>query len=180
MKCEKSVDPTGHFASLVPDGQEWFSPKEAGSIIGRSDQFVRDSFNNGQNHGAYLQRHCAERRGEEILSARPPRRNNNVSARIGKLHARIVHGKLGVHSRTPFRLPASASRKGHSRQALFQKTPLLTALLRRRVRRRRGAKRALRRSLPNNRPRPPTRRAFAFGAIALTIGRRFVDWVHNL
>ena len=51
MKCEKSVDPMGHFASLVPEGQEWFSPKEAGSIIGRSDQFVRDSFSTGKIMG---------------------------------------------------------------------------------------------------------------------------------
>ena len=37
-----------HFGSLFPKGQEWFSPKEAGYIIGRSDQFVRNSFYSGK------------------------------------------------------------------------------------------------------------------------------------
>ena len=47
MKNGHPIDPSEHFASLVPENQEWFSPKEAGNIIGRSDQFVRDSFNTG-------------------------------------------------------------------------------------------------------------------------------------
>lgn len=40
-----------HFSSLFPKGQEWFSPKEAGYIIGRSDQFVRNSFYSGKIFG---------------------------------------------------------------------------------------------------------------------------------
>ena len=40
-----------HFAELFPKGQMWFSPKEAGAIIGRSDQFVRDSFHSGKIFG---------------------------------------------------------------------------------------------------------------------------------
>ena len=40
-----------HFSSLFPKGQEWFSPKETGYIIGRSDQFVRNSFYSGKIFG---------------------------------------------------------------------------------------------------------------------------------
>ncbi len=37
---------TTHFNHLLPPQQEWFSPKEVASIIGTSDQFVRDCFLN--------------------------------------------------------------------------------------------------------------------------------------
>ena len=40
-----------HFSSLFPKGQEWFIPKETGYIIGRSDQFVRNSFYSGKIFG---------------------------------------------------------------------------------------------------------------------------------
>ena len=40
-----------HFDYLFPKGQQWFSPKEAGNIIGRSDQFVRNSFYSGKIFG---------------------------------------------------------------------------------------------------------------------------------
>lgn len=33
MKNEHGIDPSEHFSSLLPEGQEWFSPKEAGNII---------------------------------------------------------------------------------------------------------------------------------------------------
>ncbi len=39
------------FAELFPKDQVWFSPKEAGAIIGRSDQFVRDGFHSGKIFG---------------------------------------------------------------------------------------------------------------------------------
>lgn len=52
-----------HFSSLFPKGQEWFSPKEAGYIIGRSDQFVRNSFYSGKIFG-HLSNGLAKR-GEE-------------------------------------------------------------------------------------------------------------------
>lgn len=52
-----------HFPSLFPKGQEWFSPKEAGYIIGRSDQFVRNSFYSGKIFG-HLSNGLAKR-GEE-------------------------------------------------------------------------------------------------------------------
>jgi hypothetical protein len=51
MKNEHGIDPSEHFSSLLPEGQEWFSPKEAGNIIGRSDQFIRDSFSTGKIMG---------------------------------------------------------------------------------------------------------------------------------
>ena len=51
MKENYSVDDFEYFSSLIPNGQDWFSPKEAGNIIGRSDQFVRDSFNTGKIMG---------------------------------------------------------------------------------------------------------------------------------
>ncbi len=35
-----------HFSFLLPENQEWFSPKEVAAIIGRSDQYVRDAFDN--------------------------------------------------------------------------------------------------------------------------------------
>lgn len=35
-----------HFAFLLPPSQEWFSPKEVAAIIGKSDQYVRDAFDN--------------------------------------------------------------------------------------------------------------------------------------
>lgn len=52
-----------HFSSLFPKGQEWFSPKEAGYIIGCSDQFVRNSFYSGKIFG-HLSNGLAKR-GEE-------------------------------------------------------------------------------------------------------------------
>lgn len=39
------------FEFLLPKGQEWFTPKEVGRIIGRSDQFVRNCFNEGKIMG---------------------------------------------------------------------------------------------------------------------------------
>lgn len=51
MKNKNAADADGHFASLLPKGQEWFSPKEAGNIIGRSDQFIRNSFYSGKIFG---------------------------------------------------------------------------------------------------------------------------------
>ncbi len=36
---------------MFPKGREWFSPKEAGYIIGRSDQFIRNSFYSGKIFG---------------------------------------------------------------------------------------------------------------------------------
>lgn len=39
------------FDDFIPPNQQWFSPKEVASIIGRSDQFVRNSFYNGKIFG---------------------------------------------------------------------------------------------------------------------------------
>jgi hypothetical protein len=35
-----------HFSFLLPPNKQWFSPKEVASMIGRTDQFVRDAFDN--------------------------------------------------------------------------------------------------------------------------------------
>lgn len=48
MKPNYFEDATNHFAHLLPKGQDWFSPKEVGAIIGRSDQFVRNCFYSGK------------------------------------------------------------------------------------------------------------------------------------
>ena len=37
-----------YFSGLLPEGQDWFSPKEIGAIIGRSDQYVRNTFYSGK------------------------------------------------------------------------------------------------------------------------------------
>lgn len=35
------------FEPLLPEGQDWFSPKEIAHMLGRSDQFVRDCVESG-------------------------------------------------------------------------------------------------------------------------------------
>ncbi|MBE6413057.1 MAG: hypothetical protein E7035_00715 [Verrucomicrobiaceae bacterium] len=40
-----------YFSGLLPEGQDWFSPKEIGAIIGRSDQYVRNTFYSGKIFG---------------------------------------------------------------------------------------------------------------------------------
>lgn len=49
-----------HFEFLLPNRQEWFSPKEVAAIIGKSDQFVRDSFDNQKILG-----HCCNARAKK-------------------------------------------------------------------------------------------------------------------
>lgn len=51
MRSISEFEGEGHFDHLFPEGRIWFSPKEAGNIIGRSDQFVRDSFYSGKIFG---------------------------------------------------------------------------------------------------------------------------------
>lgn len=63
MKYNGFVEMAEHFAYLFPKGREWFSPKEAGELIGRSDQFVRNSFYSGKIFG-HLSNGLAKR-GEE-------------------------------------------------------------------------------------------------------------------
>jgi len=41
----------GYFSNLLPEDQQWFSPKEIGAIIGRSDQYVRNTFYSGKIFG---------------------------------------------------------------------------------------------------------------------------------
>ncbi len=71
MKAASNFDADGenrpdisHFEHLFPEGQEWFSPKEAGFIIGRSDQFVRNGVYNGRLMG-HITGAVASSRGEE-------------------------------------------------------------------------------------------------------------------
>jgi hypothetical protein len=35
-----------HFSFLLPATKQWFSPKEMAGIIGKTDQYVRDAFDN--------------------------------------------------------------------------------------------------------------------------------------
>jgi hypothetical protein len=35
-----------HFISMLPDAKQWFSPKEMAAIIGKTDQYIRDAFDN--------------------------------------------------------------------------------------------------------------------------------------
>ncbi len=50
-----------HFAFLLPEDQEWFSPKEVAAIIGKSDQYVRDAFDNQRILG-----HASNARSSQI------------------------------------------------------------------------------------------------------------------
>lgn len=55
INCE---NPGDEFEYLFPKGKVWFTPREVGEIIGRSDQFVRNGFHSGkimghQASGAY-------------------------------------------------------------------------------------------------------------------------------
>ncbi len=52
-----------HFSFILPPGQIWFSPKEAAHVIGRSDQFVRDLFDNQKILGH--QNNAKARKGRE-------------------------------------------------------------------------------------------------------------------
>ncbi len=63
MKNTDFTDANEHFAHLLPKGQMWFSPKEVGHIIGRSDQFVRNCFYSGKIFGH--QSNGQARSGEE-------------------------------------------------------------------------------------------------------------------
>jgi hypothetical protein len=56
-------DTAQHFEFLLPPGQQWFSPKEVASLIGRTDQFVRDAFDNQKILGH--QNNAKARKGRE-------------------------------------------------------------------------------------------------------------------
>jgi hypothetical protein len=59
-----------HFNFLLPPGKQWFSPKEVASLIGRTDQFVRDAFDNqkilGHQNNARARKGCERRRTYQI------------------------------------------------------------------------------------------------------------------
>ncbi|MBO6102245.1 MAG: hypothetical protein J6P03_03215 [Opitutales bacterium] len=62
MKIETDKN-LGCFEYLFPKGKYWFSPKEVGEIIGRSDQFVRNIFHSGKILGHH--ENGSKGRGEE-------------------------------------------------------------------------------------------------------------------
>ncbi|MDR1401674.1 MAG: hypothetical protein LBI81_01800 [Puniceicoccales bacterium] len=43
-----------HFSFLLPTSQKWFSPKEMAAIIGKTDQYVRNAFDNQKILGHLL------------------------------------------------------------------------------------------------------------------------------
>lgn len=43
-----------HLTSLLIDGKQWYTPKEMAQVIGRTDQYVRDCFDNGRILGHTL------------------------------------------------------------------------------------------------------------------------------
>lgn len=43
-----------HFEFLLPPNKRWFSPKEVAYVIGKSDQYVRDAFDNQKILGHIL------------------------------------------------------------------------------------------------------------------------------
>lgn len=45
---------TVHFSSLLIEGKQWYTPKEMALVIGRTDQYVRDCFDNGRILGHTL------------------------------------------------------------------------------------------------------------------------------
>jgi hypothetical protein len=47
-----------HFAFLLPPMQQWFSPKEMAAIIGKTDQYVRNAFDNQKILGHLLNGSC--------------------------------------------------------------------------------------------------------------------------
>lgn len=52
---------SAHFSFLLPKDQEWFSPKEVAAIIGKSDQYVRDAFDNQRILG-----HTSNARSQQV------------------------------------------------------------------------------------------------------------------
>ena len=43
---KSKTDDYEHFAFLLPPAKQWFSPKEMAAIIGTTDQYVRNAFDN--------------------------------------------------------------------------------------------------------------------------------------
>ena len=43
---EKKIADGEQFSFLLTEGKDWYSPKEVGIMVGRSDQYIRDLFEN--------------------------------------------------------------------------------------------------------------------------------------
>jgi hypothetical protein len=55
LKCNTPVIKSyEHFSFLLPAVQRWFSPKEMAAIIGKTDQYVRNAFDNQKILGHLL------------------------------------------------------------------------------------------------------------------------------
>jgi prophage antirepressor-like protein len=67
MTASKDHD---HFDFLLPPGKQWFSAKEVASVIGRTDQYVRDAFDNqkifGHNANGRARRGREQRRTYQV------------------------------------------------------------------------------------------------------------------
>ncbi|MDR1413410.1 MAG: hypothetical protein LBI56_00515 [Puniceicoccales bacterium] len=50
----QKTKPYEHFSFLLPASQKWFSPKEMAAIIGKTDQYVRNAFDNQKILGHLL------------------------------------------------------------------------------------------------------------------------------
>ncbi|MDR2778717.1 MAG: hypothetical protein LBB16_00295 [Puniceicoccales bacterium] len=54
-KCNtQTIKSYEHFSFLLPASQQWFSPKEMAAIIGKTDQYVRNAFDNQKILGHLL------------------------------------------------------------------------------------------------------------------------------
>jgi hypothetical protein len=63
-KCNtQAIKSYEHFSFLLPTTQRWFSPKEMAAIIGKTDQYVRNAFDNQKILGHLL--NGSAPRGEE-------------------------------------------------------------------------------------------------------------------
>ncbi len=70
---EQNSGPLSPVAKLLPEGKEWYTAKEAASVIGRSPQYVRDCFDNqtllGHAMNARGKSGCEQRRSYQIPRA---------------------------------------------------------------------------------------------------------------
>lgn len=58
------------FGFLLTEGKEWYSPKEVGALVGRSDQYIRNLFENqkilGHLSNGRADKGCEKRRTYQI------------------------------------------------------------------------------------------------------------------
>ena len=58
------------FGYLLIEGKQWYSPKEMGSVVGRSDQYIRNLFDNQKVLGHQINgragKGCEKRRAYQV------------------------------------------------------------------------------------------------------------------